>query len=149
MIHYGTRAAIVPRLALCCAVLCLSGASRGFCDEPSPHAVRISAMTRYPVVALAARVQGDLRVECIVSEEGNVEAVLYLSGPTKLFAGTRDNLIKWRFEPGAQSRKVIMIFAYRIVGLPRYCPGTSFDFDFPNTVRIESNPVCGDHIPCP
>ncbi len=53
----------------------------------------------YPPIAKSTRTTGTVRVEVVVSENGEVAEVKKTSGPSLLQSAARDAILKWRFKP--------------------------------------------------
>jgi len=53
----------------------------------------------YPAIARAAHVQGTIVLHAIISKEGNVEDVQYISGPPLLMKAAMDAVKEWRYRP--------------------------------------------------
>ena len=68
--------------------------SRRFYDSATSRAIPV-----YPAIAVAARVQGRVVVELLVSENGSVQCGRALGGPPLLRAAAVDAARRWRFVP--------------------------------------------------
>jgi len=53
----------------------------------------------YPSIAKAARVQGDVQIELVINEGGQVTSEKVVSGPAMLRQAALDAVKKWRFTP--------------------------------------------------
>jgi protein TonB len=67
-------------------------------DIRPPQKVR-NVVPPYPEVARAARVQGDVVLDCTISNEGRVVDVKVLSGPIVLQAAAVDAVRQWLYRP--------------------------------------------------
>ena len=57
------------------------------------------AQPRYPATARSMRTEGVVKVEVLIAEDGSVEEVKDVSGPTLLQPAASDAIKKWRFRP--------------------------------------------------
>ena len=53
----------------------------------------------YPALARQARIQGQVQIDAILDEQGNVIEMKIVSGPPLLYQAAEDALRKWRYEP--------------------------------------------------
>jgi protein TonB len=53
----------------------------------------------YPVIARTAKVEGNVVVEAVIDEEGNVVQARAVSGPGLLVAAALQAVLKWKYEP--------------------------------------------------
>lgn len=53
----------------------------------------------YPALALQARIQGQVEVEAVLDEQGNVIEMKVVSGPPLLYQAALDALKKWKYQP--------------------------------------------------
>lgn len=53
----------------------------------------------YPVLARQARVQGQVQIDAVLDEQGNVVEMKIVSGPPLLYKAAADALRKWKYEP--------------------------------------------------
>jgi protein TonB len=53
----------------------------------------------YPVIAKQARIQGQVQIDAILDEQGNVIDMKVVSGPPLLYQAALDVLKKWKYEP--------------------------------------------------
>jgi protein TonB len=67
-------------------------------DIRPPLKVR-NVIPPYPEVARAARIQGDVVLDCTISDEGRVVDVKILSGPIPLQAAAVDAVRQWLYRP--------------------------------------------------
>jgi TonB family protein len=85
------------------------------------HRLRHKAAPEYPEAARQAHVQGTVMLNAVVSPEGAVTQVKFVSGPEALSASAIDAARWWRYEP------------YRVNGQPATVETTiAVDFRLPN-----------------
>lgn len=91
----------------------------------------------YPVAARMKQVQGIVTVRVDLDDDGGVTSARAISGPDALFADSVSNARKWRFQPNA-SKRAIIIYDYRIEGLCLAPCASQFLVRPPNiaTIRI-------------
>jgi periplasmic protein TonB len=53
----------------------------------------------YPILAREARIQGQVRIDAVLDEQGNVIEMKVVSGPPLLYQAALDALKKWKYEP--------------------------------------------------
>jgi len=53
----------------------------------------------YPPLARQARIQGQVQIDAVLDEQGNVIEVKVVSGPPLLYQAAVDALKKWKYEP--------------------------------------------------
>jgi protein TonB len=53
----------------------------------------------YPPLAVAARVQGSVRLECVIGEDGRVSDVVVVQGHPLLEAAAVEAVRQWRYRP--------------------------------------------------
>jgi protein TonB len=53
----------------------------------------------YPTLAKQARIQGQVQIDAVLDEEGNVVEMKIVSGPPLLYQAALDALKKWKYEP--------------------------------------------------
>ena len=108
----------------------------------------------YPPLARAARIEGDVVVEVWLNAEGRVQIVDggrldangLLTNPM-LTQEAFDNVRKWRFQPGPES-KLKITYRFKLAEAP--APGadrtsTKVEFDFPDSVTVSAPPPERDH----
>jgi protein TonB len=62
--------------------------------------VRVRSVTpEYPALALAARVEGRVVIDCVIDEDGRVVEVAVLEGHVLLQAAAADAVRQWRYRP--------------------------------------------------
>jgi protein TonB len=67
-------------------------------DVRSPRLIQ-EVKPPYPRMALAARVQGTVRIEAILSRDGSVQSMRVVSGHPLLVPAALDAVRQWRYEP--------------------------------------------------
>src|SRR5882757_4791487 len=90
--------------------------------EPAPPAVpvRISAGAQaakllfgpkpaYPQLARAARVQGTVRIQAVISREGTIKNLHVVSGPPLLVAAAIAAVQQWRYQPTLLSSEPVEV----------------------------------------
>ena len=63
-----------------------------------PRAV-VQPPPEYPALARQARIQGQVQVDAVLDEHGNVIEMKVVSGPPLLYQAALDALKKWKYEP--------------------------------------------------
>jgi protein TonB len=63
-----------------------------------PKAIVI-VQPEYPVLARQTRIQGQVRIDAVLDEQGNVAQMKVVSGPPMLYKAALDALTKWKYEP--------------------------------------------------
>jgi protein TonB len=53
----------------------------------------------YPILARETHIQGQVRIDAVLDEQGNVVAMKVVSGPPLLYRAALDALKKWKYEP--------------------------------------------------
>ena len=53
----------------------------------------------YPTLAKQARIQGQVQIDAVLDEQGNVVEMKVISGPPLLYQAALDALKKWKYEP--------------------------------------------------
>jgi protein TonB len=64
--------------------------------EPKPI---IQLKPEYPALARQARIQGQVTIDAVLDEQGNVIEMKVVSGPALLQQAALDSLKKWKYEP--------------------------------------------------
>jgi len=64
----------------------------------SPRAL-VQPPPEYPALARQARIQGQVQVDAVLDEQGNVIEMKVVSGPPLLYQAALDALKKWKYEP--------------------------------------------------
>lgn len=82
----------LPAAGLAQAVLKLSRAE-------ATHAIVSKVAPEYPAVARQLKMQGEVEVEAVVSETGQVDAVNIISGNPVLTHAVVEAVKKWKFAP--------------------------------------------------
>lgn len=95
----------------------------------------------YPPLAAQARIEGEVSLSCILTDNGRVQKVEVLSGQPLLARTARDNASNWRFKPSTISRGTphafTLIYRFRLTGTC-FAPTckSDFSFDYPNMVTV-------------
>jgi protein TonB len=53
----------------------------------------------YPTLARQAHIQGQVQIDAVLDEQGNVVEMKIVSGPPLLYQAALDALRKWKYEP--------------------------------------------------
>ena len=64
-----------------------------------PPKVIVQTYPEYPTLARQARIQGQVQIDAILDEQGNVADMRVVSGPPLLHQAALDALKKWKYEP--------------------------------------------------
>lgn len=64
----------------------------------APKAIVI-VQPEYPALAREAHIQGQVRIDAVLDEQGNVVEMKVVSGPPLLYQAALDALKKWKYEP--------------------------------------------------
>src|SRR6266481_1880646 len=64
-----------------------------------PPKVIVQTYPEYPTLARQARIQGQVQIDAILDEQGNVADMRVVSGPPLLHQAAVDALKKWKYEP--------------------------------------------------
>jgi periplasmic protein TonB len=59
----------------------------------------IQVKPEYPTLARQARIQGQVQIDAVLDEQGNVVEMKIVSGPPLLYQAALDALKKWKYEP--------------------------------------------------
>ncbi len=109
----------------------------------------------YPVAAVQASIQPTFELECTLNSRGTVGTIEILrvqtalqSGPTGqiLLNATRENMKKWIFMKkeamaSPSPSKIKMRYIFKIEGEPKVTPHQEFIYEYPDTVKITSEPL--------
>ena len=63
-----------------------------------PKAIVI-VQPEYPALARQTHIQGQVRIDAVLDEQGNVVEMKVVSGPPMLYKAALDALTKWKYEP--------------------------------------------------
>jgi periplasmic protein TonB len=63
-----------------------------------PRAI-VQVRPEFPVLARQARIQGQVQIDAVLDEQGNVIDMKVVSGPPLLYQAALDALKKWKYEP--------------------------------------------------
>jgi TonB family protein len=84
---------------------------------PDPRLLT-AQLPNYPLIALTARIEGEVAADFTKDENGDVTSVKIVSGPPMLLKSTEDNIRSWKFSvpPNGDSadRQYKTIFSYRV-----------------------------------
>lgn len=64
-----------------------------------PPRAMVQPAPEYPALARQARIQGQVEVEAVLDEQGNVIEMKVVSGPPLLYQAALDALKKWKYQP--------------------------------------------------
>ena len=107
-----------------------------------PRAIRVVGMD-YPPLALAARVEGTVRVRCHLDQQGNVVSAERLEPPASrmdpLGEGARTNALRWKFTSSNDQRRgdsieLSYVFAIETKSGPPF--RSNFIYDAPQSVYV-------------
>ena len=73
-----------------------------------PKAI-VQARPAYPALALQAHIQGDVKIDAILDEQGNVIDMKVVSGHPLLYQAALEALKKWKYEPTYLNDKPIAV----------------------------------------
>ena len=73
-----------------------------------PKAI-VQARPEYPALARQAHIQGDVKIDAILDEQGNVIDMKVVSGPPLLYQAVLDELKKWKYEPTYLNDRLIAV----------------------------------------
>jgi protein TonB len=59
----------------------------------------VQVRPEYPTLAKQARIQGQVQIDAVLDEQGNVIEMKIVSGPPLLYQAALDALKKWKYEP--------------------------------------------------
>jgi periplasmic protein TonB len=59
----------------------------------------VQVKPEYPALARQARIQGQVQIDAVLDEQGNVVEMRIVSGPPLLYQAALDALKKWKYEP--------------------------------------------------
>lgn len=116
-------------------------------------AVRRLVAMEYPPLPQAARVQGVVKLQCSLEDDGSVHDCIAVSGHPLFDKATIQNAKKWSFRKVSEERTseqtVELEYHFRLEGEPiRGRPSTLFSFEFPNRIEVTSPSPCINHLPC-
>jgi len=97
---------------------------------------------QYNVVARAARLQGDVKLQVSIDQDGKVSKVVVLQ-PGAAHKLLQDEAVKnvtdWTFSPG-EKRVFEIVYEFKLVMPEIYCISPTFvSVDFPNRVHVQTN----------
>jgi TonB family protein len=100
---------------------------------------KIVAITDYPALPRAARIQGTVEVRCTLDSSGNVTVAAVLSGPPELRDAARSNALQWKFQrtsPEVRGSSTTLTYVFLLEGAPQNRVNTTFVFELPNRLQI-------------
>ena len=108
----------------------------------------------YPVLALAARIEGMVTLELTVGKDGKVADAKTVGFANRVLADAALlNIRQWRFralnEPGAAAPTILLTYGFKFQGVSSGKLIEGFVFDDEGIVTVTSELPCPDHIPCP
>jgi TonB family protein len=110
----------------------------GWAQDWTP--ARIVAITDYPALPHAARIQGTVEVRCTLDSNGKVAAPAeVLSWPRELRDPARRNALQWKFQrtsKEAQGNSITLNYVFLLEGEPQNRKNTTFVFELPNRVQV-------------
>ncbi|SRR5712692_5386760 len=130
--------------------LWITGALIAFCLgstlDASERSVQRLVSMEYPDLAIQARMQGEIVVECAVDTEGRVttarvvRADQAMTNQDRSLLGTAamENVKQWRFQKGSDPTTVQVVYRFSLEDQPTRRRTTRFVFEFPNTVYVSS-----------
>ena len=92
----------------------------------------------YPRLALLAQIQGQVRVSARINSNGIVQSAVSLSGNQILRQAAQENLLRWRFQDGAEEELEIS-YEFKLEKPAVLDPHSTCSFDFPNSVTVVSH----------
>ncbi len=97
---------------------------------------------QYNVVARGARLQGDVKLQVSIDQDGKVSKVVVLQ-PSATHKLLQDEAVKnvtdWTFNPG-EKRVFEIVYEFKLVMPEIYCISPTFvSVDFPTRVHVETN----------
>ncbi|MEW5978576.1 MAG: energy transducer TonB [Acidobacteriota bacterium] len=106
----------------------------------------------YPPLALQARRQGVVTLDCSIGQDGLVKSVRTVSNSEQrsgnlLSHAAEDNAMQWKFQrlkAGSVSNTssiVVLQYAFILEGDSRDCPRGRFVFEYPGSVTVTSEPM--------
>jgi TonB family protein len=66
-------------------------------DSPEPRLISAQLPT-YPAIARAAHVEGDVKIDFVLSTSGEAVSATPVSGPALLWRAAQENVMSWRFQ---------------------------------------------------
>jgi protein TonB len=84
-------------------------------DLRAPHRTSYAAPI-YPAIAVAARVEGDVVLDCTIGTDGVVRDVRVLDGPALLHESARAAVRQWRYTPTKlNGQPVSVLLAVKVI----------------------------------
>ncbi len=111
--------------------------------NPSRFPTHVESL-EYPVLARAARIEGEVKLTVRIAPNGKVVSAVALSGHALLGREAEANARKWVFTTGEE--EVLYIFYdFRLEKPELRSPCTKVVFDLPGKVSVISNFQAADH----
>ena len=88
-----TTSLTAATLALCCFP------NRGLAEDRPPRKIRIRVSPVYPAIARKMGLSGVVRVQVVISPNGNVKETKVIGGHPILVTAAVDAVKKWKFDP--------------------------------------------------
>jgi TonB family protein len=117
LLWLGTFSAAICAVALLCVLPTITGQSPH--ERDASIVVKEAFAPQYPRVALAAQVQGTVRVKATVTHDGSVGKVEALVGSPMLVPLVLEAAKKWKFESG---REQAVELEFQFQALPSTAP---------------------------
>ena len=61
----------------------------------------------YPVLAKTQHIEGNVRVDALVDENGRISSMKVISGPTLLHQAAMDAIRQWKYQPATLDGKTV------------------------------------------
>lgn len=95
-------------------------------------------------MAREAAIQGDVLISLQIAPDGTVTLAKVSTGNALLVKAAEESLRQWTFYPNHTDTKSPVIqtvrVQFRVEGNPAYYPQTSVEYDFPERVRVTTQP---------
>lgn len=123
-------------------------------SQTSDHPTLLSTVT--PIIprrAIFAHVGGDVTLNLMINAEGTVTSAHVVEGHLFLRKATEEAVLRWRFGPGADERRLRLVFSYSILhwvgGFPTLAtvPVSVQPYDLKLDSKLEAPPDTVSYIP--
>ena len=94
-------AATLLALAITCSALMFAG------DDSGTRAIKSRVTPVYPSVARQMNVQGSVKLEVTVAQNGTVRSVRVVGGHPLLAEAAVAAVKQWKYEPGSESKQLV------------------------------------------
>jgi protein TonB len=94
----GTVAPPPPPVPAAVAAVAPNGPLHIGGNVQSPRAIS-TPQPRYPMLALQARIEGDVAIDAVIDKDGNVVQERVVSGPPLLVSAAMDAVKHWKYQP--------------------------------------------------